>query len=332
MPDRFQTYFNRVTLAVDGWQSRVCNPYIVAYDAAYTSYKETFDKQKESNKAQAEMFIAIASMLSGSILMSAATTSSLRVIAHRSALSILAARNATRVLAKYEAIASNAAAKFAVGKVLDIAKDEVGKKIKDAVTRAISNTSSLLSTSPLSRDKQLNTWLLEHKILAIAAAQAIEDSRTMTNDAKEKAYAQLRLAPIANMPQGQMNSGPLAEKIELGFYMMWLLDSDELVTQVVPASGYYSGKYTSKAIDVLPSSPQYPKANKTQWVGISRPGGDVEDQIDKLHKKLRGKKFYESHWYGKNDTKKMQEVQESERVLVWLSDQTQPLAALGLRS
>jgi hypothetical protein len=332
MADRLQTFRNLVSDAVDTWQSQVCNPYIIAYDTAYTSYKDAFNKQKESDKARSEMFVAILAILPGSILMSTAATSSLRVIANRSALRLLAARSATRTLATYNAIAENAGAKFAIGKVLDLVKDEAGKKIKESVTRAMANSRDLLSTSPLSRDKQLNSWLIDHKLLAFDAAKAIEDSRSMSNDAKEKAYVQLRLAPIANKPQSKIDVNALAPKIELGFYMIWLLDSDELVTQEIPASGYSPGKYSSKPIDALPNSPEYPKPGKDQWIGVSRPGGDVEDRIDALHKKLRGKKFYESHWYGKDDTRKLLEVQESQRVLQWLSDKTQPLAALGVTS
>ncbi len=332
MADRLQTFRNQVSDAADAWQANACNPYIVAYNTAYKSYQDTYNKQKESDKAKAEMFIAIASILPGSILMATAATSSIRIIAHRSALSLLASRSATKAMAKYSAVTTNAAAKFAIGKTLDIVKDEAGKKIKEAVTKTMSNTNDLLSTDPLNRDKQINSWLLNHKLLAFDTAKAIEDSRTLSNDAKEKAYAQLRLAPIASRPQNRINSALLAPKIELGFYMIALLDSDELVTQEIAPSQYYVGKYSSKKIDALPSSPDYPKPGKNQWIGVSRPGGDVEDKIDELHKKLRGSNFYESHWYGKNDTKKLKEVQESERVLQWLSDQTQPLATLGLRS
>jgi hypothetical protein len=332
MPDRLQTFRNLVQDSVLDWQANVCNPYIEAYDKAYTNYKDSFDKQKESDKARAEMFVAIISILPGSSLMATAGTSSLRVIANRGALRLLAVRSATKTLATYNAVLENASAKFAVGKVLDIVKDETGKKIKDAATRTMSNSRDLISTSPLSRDKQLNSWLLNHQLLANDAAQAIESSRSMSNDAKDKAYLQLRLAPIANRPQGKIVPVELALKLELGLYMIWILDSDELISQTMVATEYFAGEYISEPIDALPSSPQYPKPAKNQWIGVRRPGGDVEDRIDELHKKLFKEKFYKSNWLGKDDTKKTQEVQKSERTLQRLSDQTQPLSALGLRS
>ena len=342
MPDRLQTYRNQVSDAVDAWQANVCNPYIIAYNTAYKSYFETFNKQKDSDKARAELFVTAAAILPGSILMATAATSSLRVIAHRSALRLLAGRSTSRALGVYNAVANNATATFAIGKALDIVKDETGKAIKDSVVKAMSNSRDLLATDPLNRDKQLNSWLINHKLLAFDAADAIERSRSMSERDKERAYASLRAAPIANRPNGKIDPARLSPKIELGFYMVWLLDSDELFTETVPAGPYGGGgQATGKPIDVLPSSKDYPRGNTdprrgpVQWVGVTRPGSDVEDQIDKLHKQVRGNAFYSpGGWFGKSDAghARLKEVAAAERVLTWLSDMTQPLAPLGLRT
>jgi hypothetical protein len=342
MADRLQTFRNLVSDAADSWQANVANPYIIAYNTAYQSYVKTFDKQKESNKAQAELFVSIALILPGSVLAVAAASKSLQVLARRQAIRALAFGSARRGALRYKAVIGDAGAKFAIAGILDVVKDQakVKKKIEEAVKDVISKTGDLLLTDPLNRDKQLNSWITNHKLLAYAAAEAIENDPAMNNDAKNKAYAELRLAPIASKPTGVIVPALLAPKIEHAFYMIWLLDSDELVTTIVePVSygmGTTLGQYSSKPIDVLPSSPEHPKNNKNlpkgQWVGIKRPGGDVEDKIDELNMQLRGREFYESHWYGKNDTKKFEELLAAERVLKWLSDQTQPLSALGVQS
>ena len=130
----------------------------------------------------------------------------------------------------------------------------------------------------------------------------------------------------------------IRDRIELGFYMVWVLDSDELVTQTIPGNMH---SLTSKPIDALPSSRDYPRGNTdpsrgpVQWVGVTRPGGDVEDQIDKVHKHVRGNAFYApGGWFGKSDAgqARLKEVAAAERTLTWLSDMTQPLAPLGLRT
>lgn len=338
MPDRLQSYRNQVSDAVDAWQANVCNPYIIAYNLAYKSYTDTFKKQSESDKARAELFVTAAAILPGSILMATAATSSLRVLANRGALRLLAGRSTTRALGVYNAVAANATATFAIGKALDIVKDETGKVIKDSIVKAMSNSRDLLATDPLNRDKQLNSWLINHKLLAFEAADAIERSGSLSERDKARAYDSLRAAPIANKPKGKIDPARLAPKIELGFYMVWVLDSDELVTQTIPGNIH---SLTSKPIDALPSSRDYPRGNTdpsrgpVQWVGVTRPGGDVEDQIDKVHKQVRGNAFYvPGGWFGKSDAgqARLKEVAAAERTLTWLSDMTQPLAPLGLRT
>ena len=310
---------------MDAWQANVCNPYIIAYNTAYKSYNDTFKKQNDSDKARAELFVTAAAILPGSILMATAATSSLRVLANRGALRLLAGRSTTRALNVYNAVAANATATFAIGKALDIVK-------------AMSNSRDLLATDPLNRDKQLNSWLINHKLLAFEAADAIERSRSLSERDKARAYDSLRAAPIANKPKGKIDPARLAPKIELGFYMVWVLDSDELVTQTIPGNMH---SLTSKPIDALPSSRDYPRGNTdpsrgpVQWVGVTRPGGDVEDQIDKVHKHVRGNAFYApGGWFGKSDVgqARLKEVAAAARTLTWLSDMTQPLAPRGLRT
>jgi hypothetical protein len=337
MADRLTTFRNRVSDAADSWQANVANPYIIAYNEGYKKYIATFEKQKESDKAQAELFVSIALILPGSVLAVAAVSKSLKVLARRQALRALAFDSALNARSRYKAIVGNEAAMFAIGKVLDLAKGKATKKIEEAVKEAASKTSDLLLLDPLSRDKQLNSWIINHKLLAFDAAEAIEKDASMTEAEKEKAYEALRAAPIASRPSDSIVPSTLAPKIEHAFYMMWILDSDELITTIVPpvatGFGYGSpGQYSSQPIDALPHSPNYPKPKEGQWIGIRRPGGKVEDRIDELNLQLRGKKFYESHWYGKNDTKKKDELKIAENVLRWLSNQTQPMSALGVRS
>jgi hypothetical protein len=339
VPDRLQTFRNRVNDASLAWQSNVLDKYSIAYNTAFKKYLETFEKQKENDKATAELFVSMAAIIPGSILMATAATSSLRVLANRGALFALSQRRAAATLSVYNAVASNATAKFAVGKVLDVVKDEAGKKIKDAVVQAMSNSQGLLDVDPFNRDKQLHSWLVNHQLASTDAAEAIEADRSMNDAAKEQAYVRLRAAPIANRPSGRLDPNKLAPRIELGFYMVWLLESDTLETEIIPSGPYGGGRYTSKPIQVMPSDPRYPKSNTdrsrgpVQWVAVKRPGSTVEDRIDVLNRQLRGHAFYEpGGWFGKREDggRKLKEVAAAERVLLALSHATQPLAPLGL--
>ncbi|PSJ39030.1 hypothetical protein [Allosphingosinicella deserti] len=340
MVDRLEQYRRQVIDAVDAWQGYVCNPYIVAYNEAYKNYTDAFNRQKETDKKRAEMFVSIASLLPGSVLMATAANSSLRVLANKVALQGLARANLKLALGAYQAIGASPTAAFAVGKVLDIVKGEAGNAIKDLVTKAMQNSHDTLASDPLSRDKQLESWLITHRLCATDAAEAIENDRRLGEREKQQAFAALKAAPIAQRPHGSIVPKTLSPKIELGFYMMALLDSDELVTQTGGGSPYGGGRTTSKPIDEMPSSPNYPRAKistavggTSSWVGISRPGADVEKRIDECSTLVFKKPFYgPSGWFGKPDTRKMEELHEAERTLRKLADSTRPLSPLGLKS
>lgn len=346
MVDRVEAYRRQVGDAVDLWQANVCNPYVIAYNSAYKNYNDAFARQKESDKARAELFVSAAALLPGSVLMATAASSSLRVLANKAALRMMASLNVKRTLSVYQAIGNSPTAMFAIGKVLDGVKGEAGKKIQDAVTKTMQVSVDFLAADPLNRDKQLQSWLLNHKICAFDAAAAIEEDRTLSPRDKDARFAELRQAPIANRPQGAINAAKLAPKIELGFYMMALLDSDELIsTEAAGVSPYGGGggRSTSKPIDEMPSSAKYPRAKMPttapgytgsyQTIGITRPGSDVEDQIDKVCIQVTGKPFYAaSGFFGKPDTRKGQELIDAEYRLKALADSTRPLSPLGLAS
>jgi hypothetical protein len=314
--------------------------YIVAYEAAYDNYKYAFDKQRENEVVQINMFIAIALIIPGSILMSAAskhTLSKLGTNISRSAIQTLAKAKAVRTLALYNAIGNNPAAYFAIGKVVDIVKGETNTKIQSLINDMVSKTNGTLSSKPLSRSKQLDSWLENLQLLARETALAIEDSRHMSNIQKERAFEKLQRSPIANRPQGRINVNSLTEKIELGMYMIWVLDSDKLFTQVTAPLAHPDangiGKTKSISINALPSSAQYPRPGPQQWIGINRPGSVVENRIDMLHQRLYKSKFYaKSGFFGRDDKLKKFELQKAEKVLNLLAASTQPSSALGILS
>ena len=63
------------------WNTRVGQPYVRGYDAAFNSYKKVLDDQKEADKARAELFVTAASIVTCSVLMGALAASSFRAVA-----------------------------------------------------------------------------------------------------------------------------------------------------------------------------------------------------------------------------------------------------------
>lgn len=337
MGDRLEQFRRQVIDAADAWQAYVCNPYIVAYNEAYRNYTEAFKLQKESDKKKAELFVSIAAILPGSILMATAANSSLRVLANKVALQSLASANLTRTLAAYQTVGASPTAMFALGKALDIIKGEVGNKAKAYVTKAMQNSHDTLATDPLSRDKQLSSWIITHRLCATDIAEAVDTDRRLNEREKDAIFAALKQAPIAQRPVGAIIPAALSPKIELGFYMMELLDSDVVVTQRYSREYGYMGLNITP-IDEMPSSPNYPLAKVTAarprgWIDISRPGSIVEKRIDECHNLVFQKPFYgQKSMFGPDITAKLDELRSAEQTLRRLSDVTRPPSAITLRS
>ena len=88
MSQRFQDFETAVDLASNDWRTIVGNPYVISYTQAYSKYKETLDKQKESDKEAGELFVTAACVATGSILLGSIGSVTLRMIAKRSVVSV----------------------------------------------------------------------------------------------------------------------------------------------------------------------------------------------------------------------------------------------------
>ena len=280
----------------DKWKVAVTNPYVIAYSNAYQGYTDTMKAQAEADKARAELFVTVASVVTGSILMATFAETSYRVIASNAALSFVCNRNLERTFNAMAVAAGSKTFMFALGKTLDQVDDAVGKAVKDSVTKLL-QTSDVKKSDPASKSAELDSALRLHRIAAMETAKHVEASTTMSEAKKNAAFAHLLAAPICRPPGTANDAGKLAEKIELSIYLKMILDSDELVDW--PA--YYGGPSRqptgSHPIPQLPSAPDYPHpavptSGAGQTIGYSRPGGSVRDRVDILHKAVFNEPFY----------------------------------------
>ena len=345
MTKRVDEFRFQVSDSIDLWQANVANPYIRAYNAAYKSYNQTFETQKSNDKERAELLVSAAAILPGSFLIATAATGSLRVLAHRAMLKMLATNNLTRVLGGYNAATNNATLKFAFGGLLDLAKGQMNDGIKKIAVNAATMSQNTLTDDPLDRDKHLDSFFKNHKVALTDAASLIEQSSILEAE-KVRQFAALKAAPLASRPQGKIDKDALAPKIELGLYMMALLESDFLEVTPAHAPNSYgaSPRPVRTPINVMPKDTQhYPKATmpkvgigvigQSQSISIDRPGGDVENRIDELCKIVLKRPFYaKAGWFGKDPTLKAGELRQAQDVLEMLSKHLSPMVALGLKS
>mgnify|MGYP006175366131 CR=1 FL=1 len=121
MSQRFQDFETAVDLASNDWRTIVGNPYVISYTQAYSKYKETLDKQKESDKEAGELFVTAACVATGSILLGSIGSVTLRMIAKRSVVSVARRTLNDTMFRLFRSVRKNDGVAFAV--VVEIDED-----------------------------------------------------------------------------------------------------------------------------------------------------------------------------------------------------------------
>ena len=348
MSARVQQLRDQVNDGLDNWFIRVAGPYLLGYDAAYQGYTKTMQAQADADKATAEMFVTVASIVTGSILMATVAQTSFRAVAGNAALSFICDRNLVRTFNAMAVVADNKTVMFALGKVLDTVKEQVGKEIKDDVTKLFQAGDEIKTSSPFSKGVELDMMFRRHKQAVVVTATKIDSHPQLSEGVKTAAFAALHAAPICRPPAGSVSSDLLAKKIELCFYLKSILDGDELIDWPAYYPGMQDRRPTgSHPIPQLPSAPDYPKPPSVgtgagQTIGISRPGPVVRDRVDELHQAVFKTPFYSGeNWVSHklsgiadNATgpQKVAELKKAETQLDALAQQVRPLSVLEVRS
>jgi hypothetical protein len=345
MKQRLADYRAKVEDGAKRWRANVSLPYIEAYASAFDGYQKAINDQKETDKQRAELFVAGASLLTGSILMAAVATSSLRALAGRAALQIICNRNMEATFNAFHAFSTNKAMMFALGKVLDEVKSRIGKQAEDVVSQYMQANSSVIAAgTPLVQHVQLERMLTNHELCAKEIARLTEES-SKSEAEKAATYASLLAAPIANPPVRSINPVQLAPKLELSFYMTAILDSDTLIDWPAQAVGGMGGMgmpygVKERRIEIMPSSPNYPNPQiprssgmvipAHQSIGIERLGSSIRKRVDEVCRQARGRPFYGSNSESgsSNDLGKRDELKAAERILTDYARDTRPQTML----
>lgn len=348
MTDRVQQVRNRASDGVERWQANVVLPYANAYVTAYEGYQAAMKAQAEADKARAELFVAVAGILSGSLLMATVAQTSIRAVAGNALLSFVCNRNLTRTFEVMAIAADNRPFMFALGKVLDTIKDRTSNAIKERATQEFGSGVRIQTSNPQVKQNELLEILLRSKLAAIGCAETIERS-PVPEGTKARLFGELMRAPICNAPTGRINEVLLSKQIELGFYLKAVLDSDRLTTigpAIIAPPGVTPPRSSSDApIPYAPSDPRYPRPAAMdpfrggQTITFDGIGSAVESRLDRLHRELfQGQPFRaERPWnpFGGGPTPAQllrQELVLAERRLDELSARLRPTQVLQVRS
>lgn len=326
---------HQIGQAHDKWMGNCILRYSDAYIQAYNKYKEVADAQEKATQAQMEMFSTIVSIMSTSIIMAAFAGVSFERMAIRAGLKTLGKENTRSVLQLFAAGQANPVVSFAVGKFVDMAKDGVSSKAKDAIGALMHNTAGGVSAiDPLNRQNELTELVLQQQICVRDCYDSIAQNSKLSNSQQQAQMEALLASPFFNPPSLGLDKSKLADKILLGMLMQKVLDGDHMETWF---PGYTNLPPKRGAnIDLMPSDSKYPRSQPSStskpWeaVEIDRPGGEFQKAINETHKKVFNTTFYDTHWYDFMNPVASEgqpaELQKAEAVLNRLSRLTRPRA------
>ncbi len=342
MSERLSRYKYILDMGANNWYRLIADPYVIAYDTAFESYKKHTDLQNEADKARAEMFVMAASLVTGTIFMATVASTSMRLLARRASLSMLGRQNLQMAFKLAKAAKNSEPFMFAVGTLLDEGKSQITKVVQAQVENLVSANVNVVVSTPMVQSKHLDIILRNHIDCGYKCGLAIEDSTTLSAADKSHAFAVLGQAAICNPPTKRVDVAALAAKIELCMYMNLILDSDRLVSrpaQPADREGRMAAAMMGRSvpINLSPHATNYPQSTSPkrdglmnssyQVVEIDRPGSILRDRIDVVCRAAIKMPFY-----SRQGDKGKRELEVAETVLKRLANETRPMGISDIKN
>ncbi len=328
------------------WEKNVVNPYVRAYDMAYDNYQKTLQAQAARDRMVAELFVLAASVLTGSVMMAAFASSSLRVLAGKAMLQTICNNNLNRTFNAIHAINKSETAMFALGGVLDAAKSLAGKQVQAAVEDLTKSPPIAASPSALNFLTRMMDFVDANHITLHGIVRGVIDDKTMSDDNKLKIAELMTQTPFWNAPASRrVDETSLSQKMEMLFYMQAVLDSDFLVDTInVPLGTPDMApsqpiEMSRKPIDIMPSSPNYPKLGaqkigngrgweQTRSVEYNSLGSAIRNRINVVSKMVTGVPFYAENGIMasmfERSSDRRDQLLKAEQIITRLALQTRP--------
>jgi hypothetical protein len=329
------------------WQLNVTNPYVRSYELAYNNFQKTLKDQASRDQMAAELFVFAASVLSGSALMAAFATTSLRVLAGRAMLRTICNNNLNRTFDAVHATANSKTAMFALGSVMDKAKSVAGKQITAAIEGFTKSAPVAQSQTALNFLTRMDDFVNVNHICVHEFVANVRDDSSIKDSDKIMLAGLVETTPFWQAPtSSRIDENRLSQKMELLFYMSSVLDSDTLVLYA-PAIGAGAGSgsgeaiYSKKPISQMPSAANYPKPTMPKHAGglsigfepgqrveYGNLGSSVRERIDMLSRIVVGTPFYPEQNVALrvlgNDPTGSGQMIKAEQIITRLSMQTRP--------
>lgn len=293
-------------------------PYSSAYTTAHTGFKATLQSQADWDKFKLDLFMTAATIGFGAGLGAmfgkAATLGSVAV---DQALAAVCSRNMTRTFNLMAAVSASVPGTFIVEQIWT----NVGTKIGAAATAQVQAMISAAPASasaiqdPLIMKNDLEAYVLRIVTAAHAVAHDIRDSARMSANEKDLCATAMRTsqffraAPTRDLIGARQAA---ADIMELGFYMVLMMDADFLEETTFWQQGTRDGIRTRRlgsvttsthdptygAVPATRSSYGLGHASTTQTsIGYERPGSRILDRINTLYQAKFNGDFKPNGWF-----------------------------------
>ncbi|POF30480.1 hypothetical protein [Roseibium marinum] len=298
--------------AQNKWTIR-CNDFGSAYCIALNKFKDKLDEQEKRDKEKAEqraaLIMSALSLCGGSILMSVYGKSALKEVTAQvvkgkaTAFAVHKGWDATK-----SAIAwtdQNATAKLIMGSLWDEAQSKVTAPLKEALAQVEQK-----ATLPKGgHDGKTYAQVFQNNLVNLVLGWSIGVSQTarwVHEHLKGEASVQtlLNSSPFFHPPKTAINIPEKASRIELAFWMNYILGRDYMKTTTYNKRpgfrGFEKGVVERKTIDTNPWSRSYPRPHRTNTpeaatyheVKFQEIGDVVIKRINELYQGVFGGPFF----------------------------------------
>ncbi len=250
-----------LSLYEDSWLNNVVNPFSDAYETAYDSFKKYQKLDDDAAKAKRELAFAALSLVGGSVLTQVLGKLTFQDAAKNFAINTICNNNMNRAFNAANIVASSPGLSFILGQGLT----GTGAWMKSQTKAMFDKSAFTAAQTTLDKPSKIRsslTQLVQGGTLRLRwSVKDLRDSGKLNNSLKKIELSKIMLSPFCKAPRTNTLVGGLAEKIELGFYMKMIMDSDSFAD--INGRGR---KTSSHKISQLTSDPSYP----TNSVGSNR--------------------------------------------------------------
>lgn len=308
------------------WESNVIIPFSDAYKVAYMEYQKILKKDIAAKQRQLEFAFMALSLFGGSAFTAILGKATMGQIMENMAVNYICDRNMTKTF-NFLAIAKESpVAGYLTAQTLSASKSWISSNTKSAVVAAGSGKTYSDITDPALMRSQLKQFFNKSELaVRYALNDLLENKKGAILKVRQKALNRISQSPFCQAPKTSIfNPKELAEKIELGFYMKMLLESDHTY-ELTGIHGIYSREKNHNPISVSPNSAKYPKSTSSEFgtkVRHTEIGDAATKRMNTLYNKIMGAKkgiIYDSYGrqYANRDV-----LKEAESVLVKLGNET----------